>query len=231
MTSDQIEKFDIFQIHDGRDGCAPPLKVNVQPSGRLKLRSDYKTGPGEQCVRNVIKSSGLGKTKIKRDGSEYKLDVLLDFDGQGGFHVAVYIDDRFEVSGRYDPPKGNGYYVPRYFYFKHGVYSRRIFDYQLTSEMSMRRIESLNQEEKSFEKSRLEISRNNLILSLKPITIPANLSNLLDDNELVSCIKEEALAQGLPDESIENYMDMAKEGRQVSVYRIANLIHYGFCKH
>ena len=230
MTSDAIEKFDIFQIHDSRDGCAPPLKVNVQPSGRLKLYSDYKIGPGEQCVRNVMKSTGLGKTKVKRDGREYKLDVLLDFEGQGGFHVAVYIDDRFEVSGRYNPPKEKGYYISRYFYFKHGVYSQQIFDYLLTSDMSMKRIDSLDEEEKLFEKSRLEVSKDNLILSTKPITIPANLTDLLDqNNEFVSCIKDEALTQGLSDESIMNYINLAKIKERVAVYRIATFIRNGFC--
>ena len=232
MTSDAREKFDIFQIHDSRDGCAPPLKVNVQPSGRIKLRADYKTGPGEQCVRNVMKSSGLGKTKIKRDGREYKLDVLLDFDGKGGFHVAVYIDDRFEVSGKYDPPQGKGFHISRYFYFKHGVYSRHIFDYRLTSQMSMWRIDGLAQEEKLFEKARLAVSKENLVRSRKPITIPAHLSDLLENNdELLSCVKTEAIAQGLSEKALENYIEQAKEEHKISMHKIAKYIHQGYCSY
>ncbi len=134
------EKFDIFQIHDGRDGCAPPLKVNIQSSGQLRLFADYKTGPGEKCERNVIKSSGLGLTQIKRDGTEYKLNILLNFDGKSGFDVDVFINDKLEVSGKYSPPKGNNYEPSKYFYFKHGVYSKNIFDYEMKSKISMRKV-------------------------------------------------------------------------------------------
>ena len=134
------EKFDIFQIHDGRDGCAPPLKVNIQSSGQLRLYADYKTGPGEQCERDIIKSSGFGKTQIKRDGTEYKLNVLLNFDGKSGFNVDVYLDDKLEVSGKYAPPTGNKYVASKYFYFKHGVYSKNIFDYEMKSKISMKKV-------------------------------------------------------------------------------------------
>ena len=134
------EKFDIFQIHDGRNGCAPPLKVNVQSGGQLRLYADYKTGPGEQCVKDVIKSTGLGTTQIKRDGTEYKLNVLLNFDGKSGFDVDVYLDDKLEVSGKYSPPTGNKYEASKYFYFKHGVYSRNMFDYEMKSKISMKKV-------------------------------------------------------------------------------------------
>ena len=133
------EKFDIFQIHDGRDGCAPPLKVNIQTSGLLRLFADYKTGPGEQCERDVIKS-GFGKTVIKRDGTEYKLNVLLNFDGKSGFNVDVYLDDKLEVSGKYLPPTGNKYVASKYFYFKHGVYSKNMFDYEMKSKIHMKKV-------------------------------------------------------------------------------------------
>ena len=139
-TEIYIEKFDIFQIHDGRNGCAPPLKVNIQSSGLLRLFADYKTGPGEQCEKNVIKSSGLGKTQIKRDGTEYKLNVLLNFDGKSGFDVDVYLNDKLEVSGKYAPPIGNNYVASKYFYFKHGVYSKNIFDYEMKSKISMKKV-------------------------------------------------------------------------------------------
>ena len=134
------EKFDIFQIHDGRNGCAPPLKVNIQSSGQLRLYADYKTGPGEQCQKDVIKSTGLGTTQIKRDGTEYKLNVLLNFDGKSGFDVDVYLDDKLEVSGKYSPPTGNKYVASKYFYFKHGVYSRNMFDYEMKSKISMKKV-------------------------------------------------------------------------------------------
>ena len=137
MNSARNEKFDIFQIHDGRDGCAPPLKVNIQANGKLRLYSDYQKGPGEQCERDVMQSTGLGKTSIKLDGTEYKLNVILDFDGKSGFDIEVHINDVLEVSGKYFPPEGSGYIKSKYFYFKHGVYSRNMFDYELKSKISM----------------------------------------------------------------------------------------------
>jgi len=133
----EYEQFDIFQIHDGRDGCAPPLKVTVQGDGKLILRADYKTGSGEKCERNVLRSSGLSKNWIDLDGTEYKLNIILDFDGKSGFGVQVFLNDKLEVSGKYAPPKGKGYFQSKYFYFKHGVYSRNMFKYELKSNISM----------------------------------------------------------------------------------------------
>ena len=112
----------------------------MQSGGQLRLYADYKTGPGEQCVKDVIKSTGLGTTQIKRDGTEYKLNVLLNFDGKSGFDVDVYLDDKLEVSGKYSPPTGNKYVASKYFYFKHGVYSRNMFDYEMKSKISMKKV-------------------------------------------------------------------------------------------
>ena len=39
-------KFDIFQIHDGRNGCAPPLKITVLSSGRIELVSEISKDGG-----------------------------------------------------------------------------------------------------------------------------------------------------------------------------------------
>ena len=78
-------------------------------------------------------------TSIVRDGTDYKLNVILDFDGKSGFNVEVFLDGMLEVSGKYIPPKGKA--IPsKYFYFKHGVYSRNIFDYELKSDISLKLI-------------------------------------------------------------------------------------------
>lgn len=87
-----------------------------------------------------MQSSGFGKTSIKRDGTPYKLNVILNFDGKSGFDVDVYLDDQLEVSGKYVPPKGGGYVTSKYFYFKHGVYSMNMFDYEMKSTISMKLI-------------------------------------------------------------------------------------------
>ncbi|MCU9837169.1 hypothetical protein OEZ49_05280 [Ruegeria sp. WL0004] len=143
VTSPSTEKFSIFQIHDGRHGCAPPLKINVLPSGQLTFDSEYKIGskPGNDC-RKV--SSLMGKksaVRIKRDGTEYKLDVVVDFDGRGGFEVFVAVDDRPQIEGRYSPPEGQGYFKSQKYFFKHGSYSLNVFPYTLVSrDMRVKRV-------------------------------------------------------------------------------------------
>ncbi len=142
---DYDKEFDIFQVHDGRYGCAPPLKVSVNSLGRLKLYSDYTTGPN-QCIKDVIKFHSPGGTKIKRDGTQYKMNVYLNFDGTAGFEVEVYIDDELQVSGKYSPPSQEKFVLSRYYYFKHGVYSKKIFDFKLESKISMTQVSTLPQQ-------------------------------------------------------------------------------------
>lgn len=123
--------------HDGRDGCAPPLKVGFWHDGTIRVKADYKTGPGESCIRDVMFKKGA--TKLLRNGvTKYKLTVLLDFDGKGGFDVEVYLNDILEIKDQYTPPKAG--YRSKMFFFKHGVYSRNIFDYKLISTMNIKRI-------------------------------------------------------------------------------------------
>ena len=93
-----------------------------------------------KCVKDVIKSTELGITQIKRDGTEYKLNILINFDGKAGFDVDVYLNDKLEVNGKYSPPTGNKYVASKYFYFKHGVYSKNIFDYVLESKISVNKV-------------------------------------------------------------------------------------------
>ena len=143
INANRNEKFDIFQVHDDRDGCAPPLKVNIFYDNTIKLYSDYKTGPGESCKRQVMSSTIPPQTTILRDGTQYVLDIYLDFDGKGGFIVDVYIDNVHEAHGVYTPPQGDRYYFKsKYFYFKHGSYSSNMFDYELNSEFFMKKITS-----------------------------------------------------------------------------------------
>lgn len=138
MKTVRDEKYDIFQVHDGRRGCAPPLKVEVLRNGQLKLVSDIKTGPGESCIRGTL-TNKISKAKISRDGRDHKLEVLIDFNGKGGFGVIVWIDGKRQVSGQYSP-KENSKFRPKKYYFKHGVYSQHMFDYVFVSKnMRVRR--------------------------------------------------------------------------------------------
>lgn len=140
MMTRNSEKFDIFQIHDGRRGCAPPLKVDVQKSGNLKLISDIKTGKGESCIRGVL-SNKVSSARISRNGKTQKLEILVDFNGKGGFDTEIKIDGKSQIKGAYRPSKKKGHFQPKFFYFKHGVYSQRSFNYVMTSKnMRVRRV-------------------------------------------------------------------------------------------
>lgn len=142
MTNDKNEKFDIFQMHDGREGCAPPLKVVVLSNGKFRLDADYKTGPGESCVRDVMAQKS-SKITFKRDGTPQELNVIVDFLGDSSFFVQVSLDGKVAAQGRYKPPVGSQYAQSKHFYFKHGVYSKNIFDYELVSQdMRVRRVKT-----------------------------------------------------------------------------------------
>jgi hypothetical protein len=132
MTTASNQPFTLFQIHDNRLGCAPPLSMEVTTDGRLRLKSDIKTGKGESCIRGAL-NDRVSKGRLLRDGTEQKLSVLVDFDGKGGFKVQVSIDGARQISGAYDPSKQPAEFLSKTFYFKHGVYSQNLFDYVMTS--------------------------------------------------------------------------------------------------
>jgi hypothetical protein len=143
ITSPSKQRFDIFQMHNGRHGCAPPLKLEVLPSGHLSFDADYKVGqkPGNNCVKAHSMLGQRSAKTISRDGREYRLDVIVKFDGNGGFRVWAYLDGAPQISARYSPPRGRGYFQSEKYYFKHGVYSKDIFPYTLTSrDMRVRKV-------------------------------------------------------------------------------------------
>lgn len=132
MTSDSTEKFDIFQLHDGRRGCAPPLKLTVLSSGQIELTSDIKTGPGESCIRGKLSNSRT-QGRIKRNRTEQHLKLLIAFDGTGAFDTIFWLDGVSQISGRYEPSSEPVAFRPEKYFFKHGIYSQRVFNYVFTS--------------------------------------------------------------------------------------------------
>tara|TARA_R100000935_G_scaffold27028_1_gene47122 strand:- start:250 stop:966 length:717 start_codon:yes stop_codon:yes gene_type:complete len=143
ITSPSTQRFDIFQMHDGRNGCAPPLKLEVLPSGHLSFDADYKIGtkPGNNCEKARSMLGQKSAKKIRRDGTEYKLDVIIDFNGQGGFRVWAYLDGAPQINAHYNPPQGRGYFQSEKYYFKHGSYSKKMFPYTMTSrDVRVRRV-------------------------------------------------------------------------------------------
>jgi len=139
MTSPSREKYGLFQIHDGRFGCSPPLKLDVMPDGHLQFDSDYKIGtdpgsvPGVNCIKNTSLSTSRSKAVLRRDGTEYELAVTVSFDGKGGFGILVAVDSVTQLTGRYAYEPGRGFFKSKHFYFKHGVYSQHMFPYEMRS--------------------------------------------------------------------------------------------------
>ena len=136
IKSPSSERFDIFQMHDGRRGCAPPLKLEVMSSGHLTFDADYKIGtqPGNNCIKARSMLGKRSAVRLKRDGTEYDLAVTIDFDGVGGFRVWVAVDGVSQMSASYAPPKGQGFFQSEKYYFKHGSYSPKPFPYTITSQ-------------------------------------------------------------------------------------------------
>ncbi len=153
------EKLTILQIHDGRDACAPPLKLDWSPDNLLRFESHYKVeGKGEEyCIPNMDlrNAARAGSTILTRNGQEYHLEALFRFGGNGSFSIDISIDGQRELIGFYDSKKQiasavseGGLVLSRPiiessgdYYFKHGVYSRNYFSYTLQSNnMSLKKL-------------------------------------------------------------------------------------------
>jgi hypothetical protein len=107
----------------------------------MSLTSDIKTGPGESCIRGALNNK-MSKARLRRDGTEQRLGVLVEFDGNGGFKATLMLDGAAQVSGYYDPSKQPREFQAKRFYFKHGVYSQRMFNYEMSSRgMRVRRVQ------------------------------------------------------------------------------------------
>lgn len=143
MTSSRPKRFDIFQLHDGRRSCAPPLKVTVLSNGRMELWSDTEFTNGGCICGKLTRQPSAGRLRF--DGTEQELKVLINFDGNGGFDVTVWLDGRVEMKGRYDQPLQANAFRSTKFYFKHGAYSPKTFDYVLFSRgMSVKKVRLSN---------------------------------------------------------------------------------------
>lgn len=143
ITTPVAREFSIFSIHDGRDGCAPPLQLFVRPDGRMYISSAVKTGPGESCIDGRI--GGTSSGRMLRDGTQQELKVLVDFDGSGGFDVAVMLDGAVQITGSYTTPQNSNAIISERFYFKHGVYSKTVFDYVMKSRgLNVARVASID---------------------------------------------------------------------------------------
>lgn len=141
FKSSAFEKFDIFQIHDSRSGCAPPLKLTVLKDASLTFISHYQTSDDKtaankkklKCDNVPSLTTKYSRQKLYKSGVAQDLIVRVAFNGDGGFKVSVFLDGKFQMEGAYTPSQAGDHYKSPHFYFKHGVYSKNMFDYTLTS--------------------------------------------------------------------------------------------------
>ncbi|RWX36786.1 hypothetical protein EHI43_08870 [Rhizobium leguminosarum] len=135
MKTSQSNDFILFQVHDGRNGCSPPMSLRWTGGNSLRFDSDYTRGKGMAgCVENRgLRGAGYHGPSLRRDGTPYHLRVTLAFDGQGGFDVSVQINGSGVLSGRYQPSNDPQFLTSKRFYMKHGVYSQKPFDYEMRS--------------------------------------------------------------------------------------------------
>jgi len=135
MRSKSKEPFIVFQVQDGRYGCSPPLSVRWGSSGALSFDSDYTKGKGMAgCVENRgLRNARYRGPSLKRDGTPYKFQATVQFDGEGGFDVSITVNGKKSIGGKYSPPEDRQFVRAKRYYFKHGVYSRRVFEYELKS--------------------------------------------------------------------------------------------------
>lgn len=96
---------------------------------------DNDVACGEVTI-NDVKRFGRpsGNFYLKRDGTPYDFRVEIEFLGDERFYVEVFMDGELVTGGKYDPPVENpAFKHSKSFYFKHGVYSKYMFDYVLES--------------------------------------------------------------------------------------------------
>ena len=81
------------------------MKVEVLKKGDIRLiadyrlKYDYKQGNKEKCEKDIIKSKVINNIKIKKNGKQNKLNIVLIFHGNSNFDVGVFINDKFVISG------------------------------------------------------------------------------------------------------------------------------------
>lgn len=150
LTSNSSRAFDVFQMHDGRQHCAPPLKVEWSSKNQIKLTGEYKMkgGGNDDCIPTTLNHKNYQRGQVlSRNGAPHRLQIALTFDGTGGYAVDVFVDGKPAVSGNYDPDyspssgttidgrrvKLSGFERSKHFFFKHGVYAAKAFDFRMTS--------------------------------------------------------------------------------------------------
>ena len=137
FQSTSRQSFVLFQVHAGRatGDCAPPMSLRWQGNNTFSFDSDYNSrAETDRCVENrQMRNARYSGPRLRRDGTEYKLQVRLDFDGKGGFRARVLVDGAAVLEGTFGRPANLPFAVPREFRFNHGVFSNRVWPFEMQS--------------------------------------------------------------------------------------------------
>jgi len=140
--SDDPMPVKIFQIHDGTvPGCPPPLSVEITETEILLVtKYKYDLGnnrvacSGKESFHDRAKFGSFPKIDFPRDGTPHEFRAEVDFKGNQHFYIDIYLDEKLVIGGLYAPPIENKHWIPsKSFFFKHGVYSEKMFDYEFIS--------------------------------------------------------------------------------------------------
>jgi len=136
MRTGSREGFIFFQIHDGRNGCSPPMSLRWGENNTLSFDSDYTRDQGMNgCVENrELRNARYSGPRLRRDGTQYHFQAIVEFDGSGDFDVSAYIDGAVVITGHYQPSNDPEFVASPRFYLKHGVYSQFEWPYEMVSE-------------------------------------------------------------------------------------------------
>ena len=124
------------------------------------------------------------------------------------------------ISGRYSPPKGKEYYKSKYFYFKHGNYSRYNFDYTIKSKIKMIKLDKNDSRIKSIVKS-FEAGNSVSLDDIKKA--------LIEKDKLSLCIVKAGLKEGIPEKKLMKSLRKAKEGKRKHLTKISTFVMNGNC--
>lgn len=136
MQTDSREGFIFFQVHDGRNGCSPPMSLRWRENNTLSFDSNYTRDQGmDGCVVNhELQNARFSGPRLRRDGTPFNFRAILEFDGDGNFDITVFIDGVQVLGGHYQPSDDPSFVASPRFYMKHGVYSQFVWPYEMRSE-------------------------------------------------------------------------------------------------
>ena len=104
----------------------------MDKGGNLQIVGGIRNQPGKSCKNNVL-FGGASGVPINLNGRPHDLNILVHFDGCGGFRALFRLDGKLFADVRYKPTSSPGQKPAEVLYFKHGVYSSEFFNFTMKS--------------------------------------------------------------------------------------------------